>query len=157
VAQNILEEKPMEIPKPPPKPPKPPTLPRKPSQTKVQVRARPKDTPTKNDIIEQLKMLCNTADPKSIYKNFSKIGQGASGAVCTAKDSSTGAMVAIKQMNLDHQPKKELIVNEIVVMSRAKHKNIINYIDSFLVGSDLWVILELTQGCYGVYGRGFAD
>lgn len=63
----------------------------------------------------------------------------ASGGVYTAKSTVTGHSVAIKQMNLDEQPKKDLIINEILVMSSAKHKNIVNFIDSFLVKGDLWV------------------
>jgi p21-activated kinase 1 len=37
------------------------------------------------------------------------------------------------------QPKKDLIINEILVMNIAKHKNIVNFIDSFLHQEDLWV------------------
>lgn len=41
--------------------------------------------------------------------------------------------VAIKQMNLSQQPKKELIINEILVMRENKHSNVVNYLDSYLV------------------------
>lgn len=41
--------------------------------------------------------------------------------------------VAIKQMNLSQQPKKELIINEILVMRENKHNNVVNYLDSYLV------------------------
>lgn len=56
-------------------------------------------------------------------------------------EMSTGAEVAIKQMNLKDQPKKELIINEILVMRENKHANIVNYLDSYLVGEELWVSL----------------
>ena len=42
-------------------------------------------------------------------------------------------------MNLEQQPKKDLIINEILVMRESNQENIINYIDSFLVKGDLWV------------------
>ena len=91
-------------------------------------------------------MLCNPQNPKDLYTDFKKIGQGASGGVFIAKYLDLGLPVAIKQMDLDRQPKKELIINEIVVMNSAKHKNIVNYIDSFLVGNVLWVVMEFMEG-----------
>lgn len=57
----------------------------------------------------------------------------ASGTVYTAIETSTGMEVAIKQMNLSQQPKKELIINEILVMRENKHMNVVNYLDSYLV------------------------
>jgi p21-activated kinase 1 len=51
----------------------------------------------------------------------------------------TPVQVAIKQMNLQQQPKKELIINEILVMRDNKNKNIVNYLDSYLVNDELWV------------------
>uniref|UniRef100_A0A1I7X5W3 non-specific serine/threonine protein kinase n=1 Tax=Heterorhabditis bacteriophora TaxID=37862 RepID=A0A1I7X5W3_HETBA len=70
----------------------------------------------------------------------------ASGSVYTAMEMSTGAEVAIKQMNLKDQPKKELIINEILVMRENKHANIVNYLDSYLVGEELWVVMEYLAG-----------
>lgn len=35
---------------------------------------------------------------------------------------------------------QELIINEIIVMKEIKHSNIVNFVDSYLVGeSELWV------------------
>ena len=67
----------------------------------------------------------------------------ASGTVYTAIETSTGQEVAINQMNLSQQPKKELIINEILVMRENKHPNVVNYLDSYLVGDELWVRLPL--------------
>uniref|UniRef100_A0A8C2WWS5 non-specific serine/threonine protein kinase n=1 Tax=Cyclopterus lumpus TaxID=8103 RepID=A0A8C2WWS5_CYCLU len=57
-----------------------------------------------------------------------------------------GPIVAIKQMNLQQQPKKELIINEILVMRENKNPNIVNYLDSYLVGDELWVVMEYLAG-----------
>ena len=60
---------------------------------------------------------------------------------------ATNTKVAIKQMDLASQPRKELIVNEILVMKESQHPNIVNYLDSFLVNNaDLWVIMEYMEG-----------
>ncbi|KAJ2406024.1 Protein kinase, partial [Coemansia sp. RSA 2531] len=76
-----------------------------------------------------------------------KIGQGASGNVYMAKSIRTGDLVAIKQMDLAKQPRKELLVNEILVMKESSHPNIVNYIESFLLNSsDLWVVMEYMEG-----------
>ena len=54
--------------------------------------------------------------------------------------------VAIKQMNLEQQPKQDLIINEILVMKESRHANIVNFIDSFLLRGDLWVVMEYMEG-----------
>lgn len=48
-------------------------------------------------------------------------------------------------MNLSQQPKKELIINEILVMRENKHPNVVNYLDSYLVGDELWVFYYLNS------------
>lgn len=70
----------------------------------------------------------------------------ASGGVFTAYQVGTNLCVAIKQMDLDKQPKKDLIINEILVMRASRHPNIVNYIDSFLYKNDLWVVMEYMEG-----------
>jgi len=70
----------------------------------------------------------------------------ASGGVYTAYQVGTNLSVAIKQMDLDKQPKKDLIINEILVMRASRHTNIVNYIDSFLYKNELWVVMEYMEG-----------
>lgn len=99
-----------------------------------------------NEVIAKLNFICTPGDPTKLYRNLSKIGQGASGGVFTAYQIGTNESVAIKQMNLDQQPKKELIINEILVMKESRHKNIVNFIDSYLHHGDLWVVMEYMEG-----------
>uniref|UniRef100_A0A1A8GSQ9 non-specific serine/threonine protein kinase n=2 Tax=Nothobranchius korthausae TaxID=1143690 RepID=A0A1A8GSQ9_9TELE len=98
------------------------------------------------EILEKLRTIVSVGDPKKKYTRFEKIGQGASGTVYTAVDIATGQEVAIKQMNLQQQPKKELIINEILVMRENKNPNIVNYLDSYLVADELWVVMEYLAG-----------
>ena len=49
-------------------------------------------------------------------------------------------------MNLAAQPKKELIINEIIVMRENKQHNIVNYLDSYLKKEELWVVMEYLAG-----------
>ncbi|CAL3969442.1 hypothetical protein PZA11_006008 [Diplocarpon coronariae] len=98
------------------------------------------------DIVARLKQICTEGDPREIYKGLTKIGQGASGGVFTGYEKGTNRLVAIKQMNLEQQPKKDLIINEIIVMKESSHPNIVNFIDSYLVTGELWVIMEFMEG-----------
>ncbi|TAQ87087.1 hypothetical protein B7494_g4588 [Chlorociboria aeruginascens] len=103
-------------------------------------------TSTSVDIVSRLKQICTEGDPRDIYKDLTKIGQGASGGVFTGYERGSNRLVAIKQMNLEQQPKKDLIINEILVMKDSSHPNIVNFIDSYLVTGELWVIMEYMEG-----------
>ena len=109
-------------------------------------REKKVDKDKEGDIIKRLQAICTDADPTKLYRNLVKIGQGASGGVYTAYQVGTNLCVAIKQMDLEKQPKKDLIINEILVMRSSRHPNIVNYIDSFLYKNDLWVVMEYMEG-----------
>ncbi|KAG7444953.1 Pkinase-domain-containing protein [Guyanagaster necrorhizus] len=109
-------------------------------------REKKVDKAKEEDIVKRLQQICTDADPTRLYRNLVKIGQGASGGVYTAYQVGTNMSVAIKQMDLEKQPKKDLIINEILVMRSSRHPNIVNYIDSFLHKNDLWVVMEYMEG-----------
>ncbi|KAF1803503.1 Pak2 protein [Mucor lusitanicus] len=122
-----------------------PSLTGSPGTVKQRVKER-KHAMKDAEVIAKLRTICIEADPSLVYKNMRKIGQGASGGVYTAYSEGSDFPVAIKQMNLEQQPKKELIINEILVMKESKQKNIVNFIDSYLWRGDLWVIMEYMEG-----------
>ncbi|EJT72689.1 STE/STE20/PAKA protein kinase [Gaeumannomyces tritici R3-111a-1] len=120
-------------------------------------------TMSESEVMQRLKEAVSKDDPNLSYAKQKKIGQGASGSVYVAKVRETAvspiarnilreqgakAQVAIKQMDLAHQPRKELIVNEIMVMKDSKHRNIVNFLDAFLRNnySELWLVIEYMEG-----------
>ena len=128
-----------------------------PQERKQDVRM---STMTESEVMAKLREVVSKDDPNRLYAKQKKIGQGASGSVYVAKvmGSRPGApvsknrvgvdRVAIKQMDLAHQPRKELIVNEILVMRENKHANIVNFVDAFLMDNEkeLWVVMEYMEG-----------
>jgi hypothetical protein len=131
-----------------------------PAERKQDVRM---STMSENEVMAKLKEAVSKDDPNMSYSKQKKIGQGASGSVYVAKvkenplspiarevlrQQGGKAQVAIKQMDLAHQPRKELIVNEIMVMKDSKHRNIVNFLDAFLRNNytELWVVMEYMEG-----------
>ena len=104
------------------------------------------------EILEKLGTIVSVGDPNRKYTKLEKIGQGVSGIVYITIKVATGREieikvatrreVAIKQINLSQQPKKELIINEILVMRDNQNPNVVNYLDNFLVEEELWFIME---------------
>ncbi|QSL66867.1 hypothetical protein MERGE_001254 [Pneumocystis wakefieldiae] len=111
---------------------------------------------TESQVMERLRNVVSTDDPSTLYTKIRKVGQGASGSVYVARVNSdiksgncelkTGLKVAIKQMDIALQPRRELIVNEILVMKESHHPNIVNFLDAYLAkNSELWVIMEYME------------
>lgn len=92
-----------------------------------------------------LEKIVNPQDPTKFLSCFIKIGEGSTGIVCTAKDNS-GKQVAVKRMHLKRQQRKELLFNEIAAMRENRHPNIVKMYASFLVGEELWLVMELMSG-----------
>lgn len=103
-------------------------------------------TLSEQQIMEKLRGVVSRGDPTVLYAKVKKVGQGASGSVFVARNTASNTIVAIKQMDLANQPRKELIVNEILVMKESQHPNIVNYLDSYLVKQELWVVMEYMEG-----------
>lgn len=101
---------------------------------------------TDEEVMSRLRQIVSIGDPNRKYTKIERIGQGASGVVYIAVEITTGQEVAIKQMKLAAQPKKDLIINEIMVMKEHKHPNVVNYKDSYLVDDELWVVMEYLAG-----------
>lgn len=120
-----------------------------PTKTAKQLK-KEREALNNRQVLAKLRTVVNNKDPSSLFRIILKAGQGASGEVYLAESlipSEKGKKVAIKQMDLQAQPSKELIINEILVMKDSQHDNIVNFLDSYLRGNnDLLVIMEYMEG-----------
>lgn len=102
------------------------------------------------EINEGLRKIASAGNALQKYETKKKVGSGASGSVVMAKPkgSSADTVVAIKIMDLNNQPKKELLITEIEVMKTYRHENIVNFLDCYFLedNQELWVIMEYLDG-----------
>ncbi|KAK3739484.1 hypothetical protein QZH41_020488 [Actinostola sp. cb2023] len=93
-----------------------------------------------------LELVVTAVGPPESLENFMKIGEGSTGVVCLARDRRTGRQVAVKKMDLKKQQRRELLFNEVVIMRDYPHPNIVEMYGSYLVGDELWVVMEFLEG-----------
>ncbi|XP_039946961.1 serine/threonine-protein kinase PAK 3-like [Hirundo rustica] len=98
------------------------------------------------EYMELLGRMVNMENPMKRYIQLENIGRGTFGDVYRALDNATGEEVAIKKINLYGVRKKELTVNELMIMKKNRNPNLVNYLDSYLVGERLWLVMEYMDG-----------
>merc|ERR1719209_844478 len=89
---------------------------------------------------------CSTASPWEFYDKEKELGTGAAGVVSLATNKQTGEKVAIKDIDLNKQTKKDLILMEIKVMKELHHPNLVNFKEAFMVDMHLFVVMEFMEG-----------
>jgi len=95
---------------------------------------------------ETLSLIVDKGDPAGRYEEISILGEGSTGKVHLCVDRETGRQVAIKKMNLKKQQRRELLLNEVATMKYYEHPNIVKMYNSYLVGDELWLVLEYLEG-----------
>jgi serine/threonine protein kinase len=73
----------------------------------------------------------------------------ASGSVYKAqkKDSRDEPLVAIKQIHLRRQVRKDLIIDEVRMGQEDQaHKNMVQHIESYIWKNDVWIVMEYMEG-----------
>ncbi|XP_074666292.1 serine/threonine-protein kinase PAK 4 [Strix aluco] len=126
---------------PPPGPPAPPAGPQQPRSPQ-----REPQRVSHEQFRAALQMVVDPGDPRTYLDNFIKIGEGSTGIVCIATVKSTGKLVAVKKMDLRKQQRRELLFNEVVIMRDYQHENVVEMYNSYLVGDELWVVMEFLEG-----------
>ena len=74
------------------------------------------------------------------------LGSGAAGIVTLASNKLTDEKVAVKEIDLSKQKKKDLILMEIKVMKELSHPNLVNFKEAFMVGMTLFIVMEYMEG-----------
>ncbi|XP_053995959.1 serine/threonine-protein kinase PAK 2 [Hylaeus anthracinus] len=101
---------------------------------------------TDRQIYDELRTICQSGDPNLRFERTKEVGAGASGTVFIATDMQTNQRVAVKDIDLSKQSKKELILTEIKILKEFQHPNLVNFLDAYLIDEHLWVIMELLEG-----------
>ena len=96
------------------------------------------------------KKTTSTEDPQ-VHQQVGKyrlgllIGQGASGKVYKAIDTSTATFVALKQIPLSNVQEIEAIRSEIRLLQSLKHPNIVKYLDNVVTKDTLNIVTEFVE------------
>lgn len=115
-------------------------------QEKLKKAAAPQPTPLPDESNATLADLVSREDPTKVYKNMSKIGEGAAGEVFVATHTKTQQKFAVKKMEINNENIK-LLVTEIGIMKTSKHPNIVDYNESYIVDQrEMWVVMEYMGG-----------
>jgi len=101
---------------------------------------------SEDEAMSGIRAICSPGRPKDRYKTDVELGAGAGGTVCLALDKTNKARVALKKIDMSKQDKKGMILMEMKVMKDLNHKNLINFIESYMVGNELSVIMEYLPG-----------
>jgi serine/threonine-protein kinase OSR1/STK39 len=103
---------------------------------------------------------CDAAE----YELQGEIGSGAFAKVWSASCPSKDCKVAVKIINLESvQTSIEEILNEVRTMKTSRHGNVLAMYTSFVVGSQLWVVMPLMDkgSCFyairNLRGKGVLD
>jgi len=123
-----------------------PTLRRKNKERGTRQGPRVTRNLTDEQILSQLTDCCVIGDPWIDYDKDQEVGAGAAGVVSLAQHKETGDKVAIKDIDLNKQTKKDLILMEIKVMKELHHPNLVNFIEAYLVEMHLFVVMEYMEG-----------
>eukprot|EP01156_Anaeramoeba_ignava_P010169 Anaeramoba_ignava/a479016_469.p2 GENE.a479016_469~~a479016_469.p2 ORF type:complete len:393 (-),score=140.74 a479016_469:1535-2713(-) len=105
--------------------------------------AQPTNT---TNVQRKLDTLISKEDPNQLFTGLTKIGEGSTGSVYVATHKATGKQVALKIMGEFIQQNMKVVENEIAMMRSSKHKNVVEYIGSYLTGDSLWVAMEYMDG-----------
>jgi len=98
------------------------------------------------EILTKMREYTQEGDPWQVYTLEGELGTGAAGIVSLATHKATGEKVAVKDIDLNKQSKKDLILMEIKVMKELHHPNLVNFKEAYLVEMHLFVVMEYMEG-----------
>ncbi|XP_068601499.1 serine/threonine-protein kinase PAK 4 [Brachionichthys hirsutus] len=131
---------------PAPRPPVPPGPPTSGAPSQGRSPQREPQRVSHEQFRAALQMVVDPGDPRTYLDHYIKIGEGSTGIVCIATVKTTGKLVAVKKMDLRKQQRRELLFNEVVIMRDYHHENVVEMYNSYLVGDELWVVMEFLEG-----------
>lgn len=97
----------------------------------------------------RLAKLIDPTDPVKLFgapAELIRLDEGSSGTVYKSIHKQTGKQCAIKIVQMKADTKIDALENEIAVMHACSHGNIVEYVGSYSLGQDLWIVMEYLEG-----------
>ena len=84
----------------------------------------------------------------SHYKILSFLGEGSYGKVFKAREISTGRVLAVKKIQINHSlTKYKKTIKEINLLKNLDHPNIVKFYDFFEEEDNIYLMMEFLEGC----------
>src|SRR5690554_3940162 len=82
------------------------------------------------------------------YTQISVLGKGSFGRALLVRHKETKEVLVVKEINMmDMGPREQREArNEVQVLSKLKHPNIVSYIDSFVDNGSLYIAMDYADG-----------
>lgn len=84
-----------------------------------------------------------SGDPTQVFQKKKKLGEGAGGIVYECVDRRTQELVAVK---IAPREEMETLKSEIALQSLSKHENVVQFLETYNVGDQVWIVIELMDG-----------
>lgn len=94
----------------------------------------------------QLSYVVDPGDPRSYIEPQGKIADGSTSTVYLVADRQRGRQCALKRIDLRRQSRRELLINEVLVLRNYQHPNIVQMFAAHLVNNELWILMEYLDG-----------
>lgn len=100
------------------------------------------------EFITKMEPLLGKEDALKKYKLYHAVGKGATATVYHGLNNYKHNDVAVKEMVLACLHRKDLVYDEIDMMTSIKHDNIVNYLECFIIkgNTTLWLVMEYLDG-----------
>jgi p21-activated kinase 1 len=96
-----------------------------------------------NQALQMLASVVCEGDHRKKYHKMGLLGKGAYGQVYRGYEF-TGRQVAIKVQKFDRHAAS--LYQEVALLKRCQHENITQYVASYLLPQELWIIMEYVDG-----------
>ena len=91
-------------------------------------------------------MMFISVDPRFLYRDWIKIGEGSTGSVFKCTHNKTNQLAALKVLEVAEEGERINVENEIKLMKTSNHPNIVHYFASYFHDDKLWVAMEFMSG-----------
>ncbi|KAM3175786.1 hypothetical protein ACTXT7_007838 [Hymenolepis weldensis] len=96
--------------------------------------------------LDYIREVVNQRDPKEDYKLIRSIGVGTYGEVYKALRLNTKDYAAVKIIKVDAKDDIKAVLQEIQTLRDCRHRNIVEFYDSYFRHNKLWICMEFCGG-----------